>query len=167
MTILFFIIAHWYLSLFSQTFFLHRYAAHKMFEMSKFWERVFFIFTYITQGSSYLSPYAYGVMHKMHHVYADTEKDPHSPKYDKSVFSMMWRTKGIYTSIFNGTTEIEDRFTKDVPQWHAFEKFAHHWVSRLIWAGAYIAFYIISPRRGGSFCFYPLILLWDLFMVLS
>ncbi|MFB0944651.1 MAG: acyl-CoA desaturase, partial [Spirosomataceae bacterium] len=26
-----FFIGHWYLSLFSQTFFLHRYSAHKMF----------------------------------------------------------------------------------------------------------------------------------------
>ncbi|CAA9301254.1 MAG: Fatty acid desaturase; Delta-9 fatty acid desaturase, partial [uncultured Cytophagales bacterium] len=32
-----FFIAHWYLSLFCQTFFLHRYSAHKMFTMNKFW----------------------------------------------------------------------------------------------------------------------------------
>ena len=89
MIILIFIIAHWYLSLFSQTFFLHRYAAHKMFDMSKFWEKMFFIFTYITQGSSYLSPYAYGVMHRMHHAYADTEKDPHSPKYKKTTTTFL------------------------------------------------------------------------------
>ena len=40
--ILVFFVAHWYLSLFFQTFFLHRYAAHKAFTMNKFTEKVFF-----------------------------------------------------------------------------------------------------------------------------
>ncbi|MDX2361467.1 MAG: acyl-CoA desaturase [Crocinitomicaceae bacterium] len=155
MIILFFIIIHWYLSLFSQTFFLHRYAAHKMFEMSKFWERVFFIFTFITQGSSYLSPYAYGVMHRMHHAYADTEKDPHSPKYDKSIFSMMWRTMKVYSNIFNKNVEIEDQFTNDVPQWYAFEKFAHSWIIRLLWVGVYTTFYIFYADAWWVFLFLP------------
>ena len=74
MAILIFFLAHWYLSLFSQTFFLHRYAAHQMFTMSKGWEKCFYVFTYITQGSSFLSPKAYGIMHRLHHAYADTEK---------------------------------------------------------------------------------------------
>ena len=86
MTIPIFFILHWFLSLFSQTFFLHRYAAHKMFTMNKFWERFFYLFTFITQGSSFLNPRAYAVMHRMHHAYSDTEKDPHSPHYFKSMF---------------------------------------------------------------------------------
>jgi len=80
MTMLFIFIALWYSSLFFQTFFQHRYAAHRAFEMSKFWEKVFFIFTYIAQGTSYMSPRAYAIMHRMHHAYTDTEMDPHSPK---------------------------------------------------------------------------------------
>ena len=71
--ILVFFIASWYLSLFFQTFFLHRYAAHKSFTMSKFTERVVYILTWIFQGSNYLSPYGYGVMHRMHHAFADTK----------------------------------------------------------------------------------------------
>ncbi|HJY63202.1 MAG TPA: acyl-CoA desaturase, partial [Ignavibacteria bacterium] len=51
MFILFFI-THWYLSLFFQTFFHHRYASHGAFTMSKSWERVFYILSFITQGSS-------------------------------------------------------------------------------------------------------------------
>ncbi|PHR26677.1 MAG: acyl-CoA desaturase [Fluviicola sp.] len=155
MIILIFIISHWYLSLFSQTFFLHRYAAHKMFEMSNFWEKVFYIFTFITQGSSYLSPYAYGVLHKMHHTYTDTEKDPHSPKYDKTIFSMMWRTKELYSSIFDKTVDIDDEFTNGVPQWQAFEKFAHNWMVRLLWAAAYTAFYVIYADAWWVFLFLP------------
>ena len=74
MPIFIFFVAHWYLSLFAQTFFLHRYAAHQMFTMNKFWEKVFYILTAVFQGSSFLSPKAYGIMHRLHHAHADTEK---------------------------------------------------------------------------------------------
>ena len=88
--ILLFFVAHWYLSLFFQTFFLHRYAAHKAFTMNRFTEKVFFVLTWIFQGANYLSPFGYGVMHRMHHAFADTENDHHSPKYDETIWYMMW-----------------------------------------------------------------------------
>jgi stearoyl-CoA desaturase (Delta-9 desaturase) len=156
MIILVFLATHWYTSLFSQTFFLHRYAAHKMFEMSPFWEKFFFVFTFLTQGSSYLSAYAYGVMHRQHHSYADTEKDPHSPKYDKSLFSMMWRTKTNYTNIYEHKIQIEERFTTGVPQWFNFEKIAHHWITRLTWVVIYILFYSLFATEWWMFLFLPI-----------
>jgi stearoyl-CoA desaturase (delta-9 desaturase) len=156
MEIFIFVVVHWYLSLFTQTFFLHRYAAHGMFTMPKFWEKVFFILTFITQGSSYLSAYAYGVMHRMHHVYADTEEDPHSPKYDKTLFSMMWRTKGVYTDIFEKNVTVEKQFTEGVPEWYAFEKVAHSWISRLIWAAIYLLFYLQYATEWWMFLFLPM-----------
>ncbi len=124
--------------------------------MSRFWEKFFFIFTYITQGSSYLSAYAYGVMHRMHHAFADTENDPHSPKYDKTIAAMMWRTKEVYTSIFDKKVELEARFTKDVPQWVSFEKIAHSWTSRLFWVVFYITFYIFFAEAWWVFLFLPM-----------
>lgn len=124
-----------------------------MFEMSPFWEKIFFVFTYITQGSSYLSAYGYGVMHRMHHAYADTEKDPHSPKYDKTILSMMWRTKETYTDIFDNKVEIEAQFTNGVPHWEAFDKIAHSWISRLFWAAFYITFYIFFADAWWVFLF--------------
>lgn len=136
-----FFIAHWYLSLFFQTFFLHRYAAHKAFTMSPFWEKVFFVLTWFFQGSNYLSPYGYGVMHRMHHAFADTPNDPHSPKYDESLFKMMWKTKSIYSDITNKKVEVDKRFTDGVPEWQAFDKFARSWVSRLLWGAAYFSVY--------------------------
>jgi stearoyl-CoA desaturase (delta-9 desaturase) len=139
--ILIFFVAQWYISLFFQTFFHHRYSAHKMFTMSKAWEKVFFFFSWITQGSSFLSPYAYGLMHRMHHAYADTEKDVHSPKYDSNLFTMMFRTKKIYSAIFLGQYPIEDRFKKDLPECHSFEKFASSMPVRLFWAISYFVFY--------------------------
>lgn len=142
MVLLLFFVALWYSSLFFQTFFQHRYAAHGAFTMNKFWERVFYIFTYIAQGSSYLSPRAYAIMHRMHHAYTDTEKDPHSPKYSKNIFSMMLRTHTMYAAIYKGTIDVEERFTKLLPDWPAFDKWAHSTASRIIWALAYSAVFI-------------------------
>jgi stearoyl-CoA desaturase (delta-9 desaturase) len=141
--ILIFFIAHWYLSLFFQTFFLHRYAAHKAFTMNKFTEKVFYVLTWIFQGSNYLSPFGYGVMHRMHHAFADTENDPHSPKYDETIWKMMWKTKTIYSDIANKRIPLEIRFTEGVPDWQAFDKFARSWPSRLFWGLSYFTVYLI------------------------
>lgn len=139
--ILFFVL-HWYLSLFSQTFFQHRYAAHRSFTMTKGWERFFFFFSWLTQGSSYLSPRAYGIMHRIHHAYTDTELDPHSPAYDKNLFAMMWRTKKIYSDILYEKTPIEECFTKNVPSWKGFDMFASSWPSRVFWIAVYTFLYL-------------------------
>ena len=112
-----------------------------MFTMSKAWEKVFFVLTWIFQGSNYLSAYGYGVMHRMHHAFADTENDPHSPKYDESIFKMMWKTKTIYSAIGNGEMEVEERFTKNTPKWPLFDKFARSWVSRILWGSFYVYVY--------------------------
>jgi len=142
MTILFFFIGLWYSSLFFQTFFQHRYAAHSAFRMSKGWERIFYIFTYITQGSSYMSPRAYAIMHRMHHAYTDTEKDPHSPTFSKNIFTMMLRTRKVYTDIFKGKMEVEERFTKNLPDWPAFDKWANSTASRVLWSVFYLALFL-------------------------
>jgi len=156
MAIFIFFTAHWYLSLFSQTFFQHRYAAHGSFTMSKGWEKFWFIFTFVTQGSSYLSTRAYALMHRMHHAYADTDKDPHSPLHFKNVFTMMWHTKNVYTAIFDGTTKVEPRFTKNVPDWPAFDKFAHSWAPRIFWAAVYTGYYVYFATSWWMFLLLPI-----------
>lgn len=150
-----FFVAHWYLSLFSQTFFQHRYAAHKAFDMNKGWEKFFFVFAWITQGSSYLSPWAYGVMHRMHHAYADTELDPHSPAYDKNLVTMMWRTKNIYAAIMGKRIAIDPKFTKNVPEWRSFDVFANGWISRVLWIGVYVWIYILFAPYWWLFLLLP------------
>lgn len=157
--ILIFLIVHHFLALFTQTFFLHRYAAHKMFTMSRFWEKVFYVLSWIFQGASYLSPFTYGRMHRMHHAYADTEKDVHSPKYDKTIWRMMNKTKNIYTSIHYGETVLEEKFLGDLPEWNAFDKFAHSWGSRIGWAALYLAFYIHFATEWWMYLFLPINLL--------
>ncbi len=143
MWLLIIFIAIWYSSLFCQTFFQHRYAAHQAFSMNKFWERAFYIFTYLTQGSSYMSPRAYAVMHRMHHAYTDTDKDPHSPTFSKNVFQMMWRTRMIYSNIYKRKFEVEERFTHNLPDWPAFDRWAHSPVSRISWAIGYVTLFVL------------------------
>src|ERR1700712_6093437 len=94
--ILIFFFSHWFLSLFFHTFFLHRYASHQMYTTGKKREKMFYFLTWLTQGSSYLIPRSYAVLHRMHHVYSDTEKDPHSPHFFKDVMAMMKHTYRIY-----------------------------------------------------------------------
>lgn len=148
MAILVFLATHWYLSLFSQTFFLHRYASHSMFKMNKFWERFFYVFTYITQGSSFLSPRAYAVLHRMHHAYSDTEQDPHSPHYSDNALVMMWKTKEIYNKIRKTKQKVEERFLKNLPNWDLIENIGSHWISRIGWGVAYSLFYFAFVPEG-------------------
>jgi len=155
MAILLFIILHWYLSGFAQSFFNHRYAAHRMFSMSLFTEKVFFIFSFITAGSSYMSPYVYGILHRMHHAYADTEKDPHSPSFDSNPFSMMWRTYKVFSDILNRRIAIENKFTKDLPQWDSFDRFASSLLVKISWGVIYTIFYIQFATAWWMFLFLP------------
>jgi len=158
MFIIIFFIALWYLSLFSQTFFQHRYAAHGAFSMSKRWERFFFIVAYITQGSSYMSPKTYGIMHRLHHAHTDTELDPHSPSFSKNIFTMMWRTRTFYRDIFNGTMEVDPKFTKNLPEWDGFDKWANSGISRALWVVIYLALFIIFAASPWLYLLLPIII---------
>ena len=153
--IVIFFLAHWYLSLFSQTFFQHRYAAHGAFTMNKFWEKFFYAITWITQGSSFLSPRGYAILHRMHLAYTDTDKDPHSPLYDSNIFTMMWRTKNIYTDIVNDKMDVEPRFLKNLPDWPFMEKLADSWASRIGWAAVYVAFYVYFAPTAWLYLLLP------------
>ena len=151
--ILIFFVLHWYLSLFAQTFFHHRYAAHRAFTMSKGWEKFFFLYSYIMQGSSYMSPRVYGILHRMHHAYTDTELDPHSPSYDSNWLKMMWRTSYTYVQIMKKKMPIEERFLKNIPEHNWLDRWGNTWYSRILWAGSLpnqsrkSSISLLSPRR--------------------
>lgn len=156
MVIIIFVIVLWYGGLFFQSFFLHRYAAHQVFRMSKTTERLTFVLTWVFQGSSYLSAYGYGIMHRMHHAYTDTEKDPHSPSYDPNLFAMMWKTKNIYQDINKQRVVIDARFTKNVPQWKRFDAFASSRFSRVLWIFAYITFFAFFTTQLWQWLLLPI-----------
>ena len=138
-----FFLFHWWGSVLMQTLFLHRYASHGMFTMSRGWERFFHFLTYFFQGSSYLIPRAYAYLHRAHHAYSDTEKDPHSPHFYTNVFSMMWRTKASYSGLVTGKEKPEPRFAGATPTWDALDRFGDSLWSRGAWMVAYTAFYLV------------------------
>lgn len=153
--VLAFFVIHWQVSVFFQTFFLHRYGAHKQFTMSKGWERFFFLCTYLAQGSSFLSPRGYAILHRMHHAYSDTEKDPHSPLFYKNVFTMMLSTKKRYDAFAYYREQPEARFEGGLPSWPALEKVGQSWIGRLAWGGLYTLFYIKFATSPWLFALLP------------
>ena len=156
MTIIIFVLILWYSGLFFQSFFLHRYAAHQVFTMSKTMERITFVLTWIFQGPSYLSAYGYGIMHRMHHAHTDTEKDPHSPSHDSNLFAMMWKTKTIYQDINEQRINIDQRFTKNIPRWKNFDIIANSNFSRLLWITLYLLFFIFFVTSWWQWLLFPI-----------
>ncbi len=159
MTVVFFVFGLWYGGLFFQSFFLHRYAAHEVFTMSKNMERLSFVLTWFFQGASYLSAYGYGIMHRMHHAHTDTENDPHSPSHDVNLFTMMWRTKRKYQEINLMRINVDQRYTQNVPQWKSFDRFASSSFSRLLWIIVYTSVFIFFVTAWWQWLLFPLTLL--------
>lgn len=159
MIIAVFFIVHWFGSLFFQSFFLHRYGAHGMFTVSRRGERILYVLTYIFQGSSFLNPGAYAVMHRLHHAYSDTEKDPHSPVFFKTVIGLMLRTKNVYVDLITKKFQPGDNFSKNTPRWESFDNFTDKWGHRFVWAGIYVSFYIIFATQWWMFLLVPVHLL--------
>lgn len=142
MVILILFATHWLLSAFAQSSFHHRYASHRMFTMSKRMERVFHLFTYFAQGSSYLSPRAYAILHREHHAFSDTERDPHAPGFFANVFGMMWATAIKYSAHLKRRSNPEARFLGDYPEWPTLERIADAWTGRVAWGASYTLLYL-------------------------
>jgi stearoyl-CoA desaturase (Delta-9 desaturase) len=150
-----FFVVHWLTCVFCQTFFLHRYGAHRMFTMSKGWERFFHLFTYVCQGSSYLNPRGYAILHREHHAFSDTPRDPHSPTQFSNAMAMMLHTKHRYDAYAYGRETPEARFDGGTPEWPFIDKLGQSWVARVAWAGAYTAFYAVFATQWWMWLLLP------------
>jgi stearoyl-CoA desaturase (Delta-9 desaturase) len=139
--VLLFFAAHWLVSVFCQTFFLHRYGAHKMFTMSRGWERFFQLLTYLAQGPSYLNPRGYAILHRQHHAFSDTPNDPHSPTNFRGLVSMMVHTKHRYDAYAYRREEPEARFLGGYPEWPALDRLGQNWGMRIGWGLLYTLYY--------------------------
>ena len=118
-----------------------------MFTMNKFWERTFYMVTFLSQGSSFLNPRAYAIMHRMHHAYSDTAKDPHSPHFFKDVWHMMMHTKNIYVDYVKYRTEPESAFQGTYPEWKIMDAISDSWFIRIFFGIGYFVLYLyIAPH---------------------
>jgi stearoyl-CoA desaturase (delta-9 desaturase) len=154
--ILVFFVVHWSVSIFCQTFFLHRYGAHRMFTMSKGWERFFHLLTAVSQGSSFLQPRGYAILHREHHAFSDTPRDPHSPHVYPGLGEMMWKTKIRYDGLNTGAIVAEPRFEGGYPVWPALENIFNSWPSRIAWGTAYSLFYIAFAPHWAYYLLLPI-----------
>jgi stearoyl-CoA desaturase (delta-9 desaturase) len=142
LTILALFAAHWQLSVFFQSSFHHRYASHRMFSMSLRSERIFHLLTFLVHGSSYLSPRAYAILHREHHAFSDTDRDPHAPGFFANVFTMMWATARRYSAHLDGRSSPEPRFLGNYPDWPWLDRFGSSWPVRVGWGVFYAIVYL-------------------------
>jgi stearoyl-CoA desaturase (Delta-9 desaturase) len=154
--ILVFFTVHWQLSVLFQSFFLHRYGAHRQFTMSKGWERFFHLLTWTIHGPSYLNPRAYAIMHRMHHAYSDTPKDPHSPVQQRNFFAMMWRTKTQYGALRYRQVLPEARFEGGYPEWKILDETLGGWPMALGWGALYAVIYLAFATHWWLFLLLPI-----------
>jgi stearoyl-CoA desaturase (delta-9 desaturase) len=126
-----------------------------MFKMELFWERFFYLVLLISQGSSFLNPRAYAILHRMHHAYSDTEKDPHSPHFFKDVFGMMIATKNMYMNYLQFKIQPEPAFQGNYPEWPIVDKIGNSWAWRIACGLFYIGFYVAFANHWWMFILLP------------
>jgi stearoyl-CoA desaturase (delta-9 desaturase) len=146
---------HWYSVILMQSFLDHRIASHRHYIVSPFVMKVLVFISWLVSGTSYLSPYYYAILHRLHHRYADIPgKDPHTPKkyahlkgffgQTRGFFLMMWDTFISYNKIKNGTYDLSNDqciFDDPIPRWQKFDDFASNWVTRIVWIPIYAFVY--------------------------
>jgi len=124
--------------------------------MEPFWEKFFYLILLISQGSSFLNPRAYAILHRMHHAYSDTEKDPHSPHFFKDIFGMMIATKNMYMDYLKYKIEPEPAFRGNYPEWPLIDKIGNSWIWRLGCGLFYIGFYIVFAEYWWMYLLLPI-----------
>ena len=79
-------------------------------------------------------------MHRDHHKFSDTEKDPHSPVAFKNIFSFMLKTAKEYRYFTDLALERKD--DKSLPRWTAFENIADTYPCRIAFIVLYVLIYV-------------------------
>ena len=97
-------------------------------------------------------------MHRMHHAYSDTEKDPHSPMFFKDLVGMMKHTKKIYGGFVNRTLTPESEFCNDLPSWERLDQIGDNWFVRILWGTVYTLIYLFLIQHFHLSYFWLLLL---------
>jgi stearoyl-CoA desaturase (delta-9 desaturase) len=137
-----FFVVHWTAAAFFQVVFLHRYASHGQFTLSPRMERVFYVLSYLAIGASFLPPRAYAVLHRQHHAYSDTPRDPHSPANHRTIFGMALAMRRAFDDLANRRVEPERRFDGRTPSWPALDRLGWWAPGQVAWVCAYALVYV-------------------------
>ncbi len=121
---------------------LHRLVTHKSFKTNKITERILLLLSvYATVGSSI----AWVAMHRMHHAFSDSDKDPHTP-YDNNkltIKNILHTWLGVGDT---GTMRLPISFVKDIVK-DPYHKFVHDHYFKILLIPVVILF-LISPVLG-------------------
>src|SRR5262249_42459251 len=149
-------LTHWFLAVFIQSSFHHRYAAHRMFTMPQVTERITHLVAWLVQGSSYLPPRAYAILHREHHAFSDTERDPHAPAFFRNVFAMMWVTGQRFSAHVEGRSTPEPRFLGHAPEWPVVDRIGSTWASRIAFGAGWAVLYLWLATAWWQFLILPI-----------
>ena len=85
---------YWVLAAIGITWGYHRYFAHRTWKTNSVGETILLYIGLICGGRSALT---WAGVHRIHHAYADTDRDPHSPKNHSwyVILFSLWRVKSI------------------------------------------------------------------------
>ena len=109
----------------------HRYLSHREFETTPTIE---IVMLYCGLLCGVRSPLTWAGVHRMHHAYSDTPKDPHSPKYMGK-----WR---VFFSLYR-IKSIPRKFIKDLLK-NPRVMFFHKYGTSIWWAHVIITFFIFG-----------------------
>jgi len=124
---------------------LHRYWAHRSFEVNKFWHYVL-CFQSIMCGMG--SPATYASVHLRHHKYPDTDKDPHSPTHKGKLSVFL----GYFFNIYAVDLSYAKRFLVKYPE----QKFVHQHYNKFH-IGYITLLFLINPILLYPLYFLPVI----------
>ena len=155
--ILAFFLAHWVLCVFCQTFFLHRYGAHRMFTMSKGWERFFHLLTYAAQGSSYSEPaWLRDSAPPASRLQRHREGSALADQLLERVHDDAPHQASLRRVRLSSARNPEPRFVGGTPEWPLLDRIGQSWVARVGWGAVYTLFYLHFATAWWMFLLLPL-----------
>ena len=112
---------------------MHRYLAHKSYNTTALKEKILLLCAFLTGQGAALSWVA---VHRNHHAYEDTDKDPHSPQ-----FISYWRLVfGLFPRQEYKIAIIADMIRSKNKKYFIFEN-NYYW---LMWSALWVSSYLIS-----------------------
>lgn len=136
----------WFITSFATSLGYHRYFSHKQFEAPIWFE--YFVLLLAPLGGT-PSVISWAAVHRIHHAYADTDKDPHSPSHLSII--------DIFLGRFN-VDNVPVKFVIDllknprVVWFHKYGKYIHWLISLLViilLPIQYFLFFIVLPFLYG------------------
>lgn len=88
---------------------LHRYFTHRSYKVNNFWHAFLAIVGCLP---CFGSPAGYALVHRTHHVYSDTDKDPHSHKHIGMLRVLFFRWNTEHVSMWHIIKEMRDPWIK-------------------------------------------------------